>query len=354
VDDLDLRIFRWMYPGGVWSWWGTDPRITTSEMASHVGLERTAVWARIRRWRREGFWDGFQVRSNPRIFGVGQVHVEIPVLGPAQAADLIDRLEQVDGVLWARVGFGVSAHGREGEEVLASLVVEDVEQRDRLTRVLRRLSATGDLEGPFRNETPVCSLSLTALDWRIIAAVTANPNASLARLAPLVGVTPKTLDQRRARLIDGHAIFYLPKADWSRLGCVVLGVLCRSAAELDPVRVELEARYRASIPMDLGGFEGISPEWDVSTCFGTMVPAYSPHGVHALIRDVSRIPGVSLVRSETWGPERLYLGWTNRHIAEHISAASVATPEVVPPWGARTRGGSHETSPAESRGVPAR
>jgi len=351
VDELDLRIFRWMYPRGVWSWWGTDPRITTTEIGSHVGLERTAVWARIRRWKREGFWNGFAVHVNPRIFDARHARVEIPVLGAAQGADVLDRLEHVDGALYARLGFGVTVHGREGEAVALSLAAEDATRVRRRVRILRGLSSTGEVAGPFYDRVPQCSHRLTPLDWRILAAVVANPNASPARLARLVGITRKTLAHRHANLIDRHAIFYVPLVDWSRLACVCLEVFCRETEDVDRVRQELQARYPAMIPMDLSGGEGIAPEWVHSTCFAALVPAQSPNGIHALIRDTSQIPGVKLVRQETSGPERLYFDWVNRRLADQMASTAVTVTRRASSWESRKRSGQSVTPGSDERGA---
>lgn len=354
VDDIDLCILRWMYPGGEWSWWGTDPRITTTEIASKVGLDRTAVWARIRHWRRDGFWDGFEVHVNPGIFGAGQVRFEIPVLGPAQAADVLDELEHVDGALVAKVLFDVFAHGGEGEGVGVVLATEDATHIRRRVRLLRGLSSTGNVEGPFRLNLSPCSHRLTPLDWRILAAVIANPNASPARLARLVGVTLKTFTHHHGILIESHAIFYFPRVDWSKLECVGLAVYCRSADDLDRVRRELRARFPASIPMNLRGGEGIAPEWDDSTCFASLVPAHSPHRAHSLVREVSLIPGVRFARSSTWGPDRLYHDWVNRQVAERIAATSAAVPGQAPRLGVRKRIALATTMPTGAHEMAAR
>ena len=351
VDDTDLRIFRWMYPGGVWYWWGTDPRITTTEIGFGVGLERTAVWARIRRWRAIGFWHGFEVHVNPRIFGVGQVRVEVPVLGPAQGADVLDALEHVEGTLCAKVGFDISVHGREGVGLAVVIAAEDATHVRRRVRLLCGLSSTGKVEGPFREDPPACPHSFSPLDWRILAAVIANPNASPSRVARLVGVTLKTFDHHHSLLIDRHAIYYLPKVDWSKLECVGLSVVCRRAEDLDRVRGELQARYPASIPINLIGGEGIAPEWDESTCFAALVPAHSPNEVHALVRDVSRIPGVRFARTSTWGADRLYQDWVNRQVAERVAATSAAIPERAPRLGARRRISLAATSPGRPLAV---
>jgi len=338
VDDVDLSILKWMYPGGEWSWFGTDPRITTAEIASRVGMDRTAVWGRISRWKRVGFWSGFQVNVNPQIFGVGVVRVEIPVLGPAQAADVLDALEHVDGALVAKSLFDVFADGGEGDGVSVTLAAEDAAHVRRRLRLFCGLSSTGSVKGPFRVGLPPCTHWLTPLDWRVLATVVANPNASPARLARLVGVTRKTFVQHHAILIERHAVYYIPRVDWSLLECVGLIVYCQSAEGLHRAREELQMRYPASIAMNLRGAEGVAPDWDDSTCFASLVPSHSPNAVHSLIRTVSRIPGVKFARSATWGPDRLYHDWISRRIAARIKATSVELPGGTPQFRVRRRG----------------
>ncbi|HYA57567.1 MAG TPA: winged helix-turn-helix transcriptional regulator [Thermoplasmata archaeon] len=269
------------------------------------------------------------------------------MLGPVQGADVLDQLDHVDGALAARVAFGHSLHGREGETVVVVIAAEDATRLNRRLRFLRRLSSTGDLEGPFRDAIPPCTYRLTPLDWRILAALIANPNVSPARLARLVGVTLKTFTYHRSLLIERHAVFFLPRVDWSRLECVFLEMFCRRPEDVERVRAVLQARYPASIPVDLKGGEGISPGWNHSTCFGAWVPAHSPNRVHTLVRDASRIPGVRLVLSETSGPERLYLDWVNRRVAERIAATSAAVPGRTPSLGVSKRIAPATTVPTE-------
>jgi DNA-binding Lrp family transcriptional regulator len=319
VDDLDLSILRWMYPGGVWSPWGTDPRITPSEIASHVGLDRTAIWHRIRKWRREGFWDGFHVRMNLRTFGVGQVYAEIHVADSSEGWALLDKLEHTDGILEARVAFGDTMTSRDVELVVVEMVADDPAHVARRMRVLRQLSPTGSVEGPFREEAPPIARELTPLDWRIIAAIVANPNASPSRLAHLVGVTVKTFVRHHSALIDDHAVFYAPTVNWSRLGCVTLLIHCHDAAAIHRVQRAVETRFPCSIPMAINEFEGIGAEWNSPTSFAVIVPVRSPHEVQTLVRDLSMDSGVRSVRPEYWGPGRRFPGWVDQRIGERLA-----------------------------------
>ena len=233
------------------------------------------------------------------------------------------------------------------------LAAEDKRSVSRRLRVLRGLSSTGGLAGPFHDRFPPCSYSLTPLDWRVLSALIASPEASPTRLARLVGVTLKTFIGHRARLIERHAVFFLPKVDWSKLDCVSLVVTCRDAEYVDPIRAELQSRYPASIPMDVKGGEGIAPGWDDSTCFAEMVPAHSPHAVHSLVREISRFPGVKFVRFETWGPERLYFHWIQNRVAERIAATAPTTSRLVAGAGVRRRLAPAAAKPAGDHGVTA-
>jgi DNA-binding Lrp family transcriptional regulator len=339
VDDLDLSILRWMYPGGVFSFWSTDPRITPAEIASHVGLDRTVIWDRLRKWRREGFWDGFEVGLNPATVGMREVRFEICVADPAEGWALLDELERIEGILWARVGFGDTLTQRDVEIVSLVLVVDHPTHLRRTVRSLRQLSPTGIIGGPFRNSTPPCSRELTPLDWRIIAAIVANPNAKPSQIARLVGVTPKTFVHHQSTLIEENAVCYRPKVDWSKMGCVCLGVFCHDGGDVEPVQKDVNARFPHLIPIAMKGVEGVNAGWEESTCFGLIVPAHSPHEVQTLLRDLSLMDGVRLVRPEYWGPERRFSRWVSQRIAEHLTTPAAAARGSIPRSGGRKSSG---------------
>jgi DNA-binding Lrp family transcriptional regulator len=339
VDAIDLSILRWMFPGGVFSYWSADPRISPTQIASHVGLDRTTIWDRLQNWRREGFWGGFDVRLNPATVGMQQFRFQIRVADPAEGLNLFNKLEHVEGVIWAGVGFGDTSTERNVELVALELIADSPAHLRRSELHLRRLSPTGTIGGPFPAGVPSCSRKLTPLDWRIIAAIVADPEAGPDRLAHLVGVTPKTFDRHLSALIEDHAVGYLPRLDWSKLGCVCLAICCRDTGDVDRVQRAVEARFHHLIPMDLKGIENVSPGWDESTCFGVIVPARSPHEVQSILRDVSEIDGARMVRPEYWGAQRLFTGWVSQRIAEHLPATAAAEPTVIPPTpGRRSRG----------------
>lgn len=319
VDDIDLDILRWMYPGGVMSMWGTDPRISAAEIASHVGLDRTAVWARIGRWKRDGFWDGFEVTLNYTIFGVGLLHAEILVADAADGWSVVDQLETIDGVVSAALAFGDAATARDVEVVAVMMIADDPKQTARRVELLRSISPQLGLVGPFRREPPSCPRALTALDWRLISAIVAHPNLRPCRIAHLLRVSLKTFGHHWAGLLDDHALFYVPRVDWSQLGCVPLNVYCIHSTEVPAVRHALAVRFPHSIPISLDGVEGGAPEHDPARRFAVIVPAHSPNDLQTLVRDLSKVPGVRTVRPELWGPQRQFTEWARQRIADRLA-----------------------------------
>ena len=330
MDDLDLDILRWMYPGGVWSPWGSDPRIGVAEIASHVGLDRTAVWARMRKWRRDGFWDGFQTHVNARIFGIGMLFVTFRVADSAEGWDLLDRVGEIEGVVGASLHFGDSLVARDVEHVGVTMVAGNSAEIFPRMEALRQISPSGVVDGPVVFEPPPCSRELSDLDWRILSVMVDYPNASVPRAAGVVGVSPKTFTHHRSALIDDHVVSSAPKLDWSKMGCVTLGFYCNNAPDVEGARQAVESRVPHSIPVSLAGLEGIAPEFESSKCFSQIVPAHSPHEVQTLVRDLSGIRGVKMVRPELWGPQREFSGWVRQRIAENLASPANGRLAVAP------------------------
>ncbi len=318
MDDLDLSIYRWMYPGGVWSYWGIDPRITTAEIAQHVGLRRKAVWARIRQWRQSGLWQDPTVRPNPGLFGLNQFMVEIPVADASQGWAVVEELGLVGRVLVSNVAFTTTGNGRNEEVVQLRFAADDRTEVDPVVRLLKRISPTGTVWGPYRDIPPQCTRELSPLDWRILAVIVAHSGASLSQIARLVGVTLKTAVRRRSALIESHAVWYLPNIDWSRHPSVCLTLFCRNLRDMDRVRAELDDRFPHYLPMSTSGFGFVRPIYGSRPLMVVRVPAHSPGESQRLELELSRLPGVNMVRPTIWGPFRWFPHWADSLIAAHL------------------------------------
>ncbi len=331
MDPTDLRIVRWMYPGGTWGPWGVDPRVTPGEIGQRVGLGRGAVWARIRSWLKEGFFRPYEVRPNYRLFGVDLQQVDLHLADPSDATNVMDELEVVDGVTSAWMGFGDTASADSVWRVSVYCVVEGRSSLERTMRMFRRLSTGRVADGPFVFHLPEVTHAPSALDWRVIDALRADPRASLTRVARQLGVTLKTLIRRRDALLDGHAIWYFPQFDWGQHPSIVLRVFHDERRGASSVLRDVEDRYPEFLPMSLEDLGYYRHELESKRFVGLRVPAGSPDQVQRIMAEVAQIPGVVRVRSDLQGPWRHYPAWLERTLAAR--RAELATAPVPSPRG---------------------
>jgi len=315
VDSTDLRMARWMYRDGVWVPWGVDPRVTPTEIGRRVGLGRQAVWARIRAWRKEGFFRPYEVRPNYGLFGVELQQVDLHLADPSDARDLMDELELVDGVTSAWVGQGDTASAESVWRCSVCFVENHRRPTERRMRMFRRLATGRIADGPFAYSLPEVSHPLTALDWRILEALRANPCASLTRVARQLRITLKTLIRRRDALLEAHAVWYFPQFDWSKHPSVALRIFYDRSRELSAISRDVEDRYPDLLPMSLADIGYYRHELASASFFGVRVPAPSPDNVQGIMTDVAEVPGVTRVRSDLQGAWRYYSRWVDGALA---------------------------------------
>lgn len=322
-----------MYPRGIWSYCGIDPRITPAEIAKHVGLRRKAVWARIRQWKRAGIWKDPRVFPNPQLFGLREFQVEMPVADPSEGSAVMDKLERVGGIIDSMIAFSDTEAGPSADIVQLVFVAESGREFQRIARLLKRISPTGSLFGPAQDILPRCTQDLSPIDWRILSALVENPGGSLSQIARLARVTLKTAARRRSALIDSQAVWFIPDIDWSRHPSIVFNLTCHEAGDMPRVRAALDERFPHSLPMATEYFGSIyDPPRPVVMI---RVPAHSPGERQKLELELSRLPGVKLVRPSIWGPSRWYPYWATGVIAARSppkgTQPSVAERRALPP-----------------------
>ena len=244
--------------------------------------------------------------------------VEIPVADASQGWALVEELGLVGRVLVSNVAFTTTGNGRNEEVVQLRFAADDRTEVDPVVRLLKRISPTGTMWGPYRDIPPQCTRELSPLDWRVLAAIVADPGASLSQIARFVGVTLKTAARLRSALIDSHAVWYLPNIDWSRHPSVCLTLFCHDARDGDRVRAALDARFPHYLPMSTAGFGFVQPIYGSRPLVVARVPAHSPGESQKLELELSRLPGVKMVRPTIWGPFRWFPHWADPLIAAHL------------------------------------
>jgi len=311
LDATDFAILRYMFPNGEGRFWGShsivDPRITPREIGERVGLSEVAVRGRIGKLRAGGLLLGSSVWPNPRLFGATQRVVDLTARDTEHAERMLRSLEQIRGVLSARVMIDEDAR-----RLRVSFVSDTPERTSRRTRELLRLS---DLptSGPVATEwIPTCNWPMRPIDWRILVELRRSPGLSLSDHARHLGLTLKTVSQRFHGLLDHHAIFWALHVDNAQLPVAACIVDLEHPSVRETVRREVESRIVDWLPAAPGGL-GEPPHPPAPWIAGMFwLPAAGAS--ETLTRTLLRIPGVRSVRrrfpslaisNPTWFDEQL-------------------------------------------------
>jgi len=241
------------------------------------------------------------------------------------AGSVLEELELVEGVTYANVGFGDTNSLESVEGVSVCFVDDNPAAVAHRMRLFRRLSTAGVVDGPYDFRVPTVSRQLSALDWRIIAILRAKPRASLSRVAELLGITLKTLVRRRDALLESKAIWYFAEFDWGKHPSVALRLSYHQAQELPTILRNLDQRFRHYLPMSVVDIGAYSQQVESKRIFSVRVPARSPDETQHIMIDLARIPGVTRVRSDLFGPARFYHQWVDQRLSARIAELQLGT-----------------------------
>lgn len=283
-----------------------------ARIARVTGASVNTVKDRIARMTELGVIAGYQAVPNLRHLGLQGEAYHLRFASDHAKDAAMPQMLALDGLL--------ELHDFLGQGVCADFAFKD--QAD-LGRKLASLSA-GD--GPprrfYHREMPQVDRDLTPLDWRILQALRADPRATPADLAPVVGVSARTVKRHLARMAAEGSVFLVPAIDPSKadgLFLFELLVYLREGTGPRPMAA-LRAAFHdehvyAYVPAsaDLGNFD-------------MLLFARTSAEVEALRRRAEQVEGV--VRAEAW-LFRAFLGfpaWLDAAIAEAIRKDTPAAP----------------------------
>ncbi len=264
-----------------------------------------------------------------RIFGVGAALAQIPMDDPTLARELVDALGRVDGMLLAGWVRGDWSDGSTGDGVLLTFVDDNPRDVHARVRAIRQLPHVSKVLGPFPTNPPQLTRRLTALDWRVVAALRADPMGRLSDVARRLGITLKTLVRHRNALIDSKAIWYYAWVNWQKCPSVSLTLYYEEANQLPAIERALTARFQHYLPSSNEGLEDASPSSKNWRHLIVRVPVNSVDESHALLLELSQIEGVVRTQIETIGYARIFAEWKDRALAERLSAADAALIRVA-------------------------
>ena len=325
LDDVSaLRAFFLMLEARFWASESVvDPRVTPTEIARRTGRSRSGVQVRLKRWRDSGFWKGYEVWPNPRLFGASLATIDVPVRGPAQVDDLFDSLRMVDGVVAAR-----DYLGEDGRSVRAYAICDTARELDRRRRLIARIASNPSELVCQEYWVPETLESLSRLDWRIVALYRSMPEIRLREAAARLGVTPKTLSRRRDRLVDSHALWWLLTSDSGMLSVATYYVRLENPSWRYRVKEALGTRVKGWVPCADDGF-GRMPSWDLDTVAGLSF-VDSPASIDSVARDMLEIPGVAAVTWKVPRGFRSYGDWFDRAIRSELERTALGSVGPVP------------------------
>ncbi len=324
-DDMSaLRAFFLMLEARYWaSEPVVDPRVTPTEIARRTGRSRSGVQVRLKRWKDSGFWKGYEVWPNPRLFGAGLATIDVPVRGPFQVDELFDSLRMVDGVVAAR-----DFLCEDGRSVRVYVISDSVRELDRRRRLVARIAGVPSELACQEYWIPETLEAISPLDWRIVALYRSLPDLRLQEAAADLGITPKTLSRRRDRLVDSHALWWLLTTDSAMLSVAAYDVQLDNPSWRYRVKEALGTRVKGWVPFADDGF-GRMPSWDLDTVAGLSF-VDSPASIDSVAREILEIPGVASVAWKVPRGFRSYPDWLDRAIRAQLERYAIGSAGPMP------------------------
>jgi DNA-binding Lrp family transcriptional regulator len=319
VDPLDFAIYRFLSPNGEARFWAgrrvIDPTIPAREIAERVKISENGVRARLRDLADRGFLRGKAVTPNPSLFGVRTFVVELPIDTATHSERVFRDLALVEGVIFARDTLD------EGERHVGVYFVSDSDATTtRRTALIRRLSPKGQLSPPHPYFIPPCEQELSPLDWRLLRALSQNPEASMAEIAKILRISLKTAARRYHQLIETRACWWThgPQAEEFPLALVWMNL--REPSQRETVAGLALQEAPAWIPVASDGL-GLEPEAVASVVAG-LVPADAPIVLERWVKKMVGLPGVESVRRTFALGSMTYPIWFDERVAARADRRS--------------------------------
>jgi DNA-binding Lrp family transcriptional regulator len=286
MDGLDVRIIRAM---------GVRPyerrpkpldALQPQRIAQVTGTSVNTVKERIARMTDAGVITGYGAFPNLSHLGLRAEAHYFQFPGDAEKEAAIAAVKRMDGML--------ELHDFLGRGLCADIAFHDDRDIKEKLAALRPHSGGIEVQRFYMREMPPVVRKLTPLDWRILAALRADPRAGPADLASVVGVSARTVKRHLSRMASEGSVFLVPLIDPSKAdGLFIFELLVYLEEGTGPrpmtaLRSEFNQEHiYAYVPATskLGHFD-------------MLLFARTSSDVEAIRRRAEGIPGV--VRAEAW------------------------------------------------------
>ena len=207
MDPLDVGILRELSRDQI-VWFGRlDPRLSASEVARRLHVDRATVGARLRAWEKQGFLRAHEVVPSPLVFGARIAGGNLRVEDLRKKPRILEDLSLIPGL--------ISAVDHNGDWMALLYAYRRPDELDRSRRLIGRLSGAGEVTPCVPFVAPVPTMSPTRLDYRILDDLKFGPRRTFQEIARSVRISPKSLVRRLEQLVRGRAVWYLPMLDFT-------------------------------------------------------------------------------------------------------------------------------------------
>src|SRR6266850_3331150 len=207
-DDLDIRIIRALASPHSFQW---DVRISYARIAEGLKVDEETVRNRLKRMNDAQFLRGWQLVLNPVLLGREAAIVELRVADTESKAEIISRLNLLDGVMLIDDFYG--------RELAVLTLYDNAAMLERQVQLFASLCG-GSRPVSWKLSFPPCDLVPTKTDWRIIQALRRDGRGRLSDVARNLRLTTRTVKRRLTHLVDGNAFYLDPLLDIARVGGV--------------------------------------------------------------------------------------------------------------------------------------
>ena len=176
-----------------------------------------------------GVIQGWTITPNPHLLGRDGVGIYLELPFGTNRHELGERLAHLEGV--------TSIHSFHGDSLLVFADYPAGSPHDRQVTEIERVCGTGStmiLESKF----PPFGLAMTATDWLILRSLRRGARRRLGALAKEAGVSPKTLNRRMERLVDGRAYYLEVKVDFQKMAGLAYTLVIRYGDQVSKERAD--------------------------------------------------------------------------------------------------------------------
>lgn len=277
-------------------------------LAARAGVSANTAWKRLTEWKRSGFVSGHVFVPHPGLFGVGLEMVRIQLAQLSPRAELLERLDLVDGVFQADANVGGG--------VVAITISDSPDSRARRAKILAGLPGVERVDAISTVWLPSPTRSLKSADLRLIAALRERPNAPISRLAHLLGISARTFTRRFRRLRETFAMLSCRVEDFSRFPTSVAEVTftLESAVNSRKVAAEVARKFPEALELPAAS----RPPYAAHDHLHYLTEFGNVSQVEEMVASFSKYPGVTGASTRYPGRERYYGSWIDNRIHQAL------------------------------------